>query len=132
MEITRRTVKGVMLLDLTGALAVGPADVEGAPLGTAIRELTDGGCLDIALNLAGLTHLDARGLGELVLALKAVRGCGGRLTLVAPSPRVLRLLNVTRLDTIFECYESEAKFLARSFVPSSLRTNGCAFDGAYA
>jgi anti-sigma B factor antagonist len=132
MEITRRTVKGVMLLDLTGALSVGSAEVEGAPLGTAIRELTRGGCLDIALNLAGLTHLDARGLGELVFALKTVRGCGGRLSLVAPSPRVRKLLAVTRLDTIFECYDSEAEFLTRSLVPSSIRPNGCAFDGAYA
>lgn len=124
MDIARRTVKGVMLLDLTGALSVGPADAEVAALRAAIRELTRGGCAAIALNLAGLTCLDARGLGELVFTLKTVRECGGRLALVASSPRVTRLLAVTRLDTIFECYDSEAEFLDRSLVPSSVRDGG--------
>ncbi|MGH9256888.1 MAG: STAS domain-containing protein [Vicinamibacterales bacterium] len=123
MEIVRRSVRGVTLLDLTGRLTVSPSDVEIAPLRAAIGELMAGGCAHIGLNLSGLTHLDARGLGELVLALKTVHRLGGRLTLVAPSAPVLKILAVTRLDTIFDRCESETELLARAFpqVPASGR-----------
>ena len=85
---------------LTGRLTVSPAEVEVAPLRTAICELITAGCTDIALNLAGLTHLDARGLGELVVAMKTLRLHGGHLALVAPAPRVAKMLAVTGLDAV--------------------------------
>lgn len=112
MEITYRSLGGMTVLDLTGRLVVSPAEVEIAPLRTAIGELMTGGCVDIAVNLAELTHLDARGLGELVLAMKALSLQGGRLKLVAPSARVARMLTVTGLDRVFERYDSEAQLLA--------------------
>ena len=128
MEITRRTVAGVAVLDLTGALTVSPGEVEVAPLRSAIVELTTRGCAHIALNLDGLTSLDARGLGELVLALQTVRGHGGRLTLVAPPARVARMLSVTRLDTIFERYETETDLLAGVPPGGSIHGAGLAFS----
>jgi len=115
MNITHRSVRGVTLLDLTGRLAVSPSDAEVAPLRAAIGRLTAGAGAHIALNLTGLTYLDARGLGELVAALNTVRGRGGRLTLVAPSPRVAKMLTVTRLDSVFERCNSEGELLAHAY-----------------
>jgi anti-sigma B factor antagonist len=124
MEITRRSVRGVTVLDLTGRLIVSPGEVEIAPLRTAIGELMTAGCVDVAINLAGLTHLDARGLGELVLAMKTARLHGGRLRLVAPSARVARMLVVTRLDTVFERCDSEAQLRACALPRSSVSSGG--------
>ena len=111
MEITRRIVGGVIVLDLTGPLIVSATEEEIAPLRSAIDGLTAVGHLEVALNLAGVTHLDARGLGELVCALNVVRAQGGRLILLAPPPRVARLLAVTRLDTVFEICKSEEELM---------------------
>jgi len=117
MEITRRAVGSVALLELTGQLTVSAGEVEIAPLRAAIDDLIAAGCLDVAVNLAGLTRLDARGLGELVVAMKALRRRGGRLALVAPAPRVARMLAVTGLDAVFERCETEAQLLACDLPP---------------
>lgn len=127
MEITRRAVGSVALLDLTGRLTVSPGEVEVAPLRAAIDELMSAGCIDIAVNLAGLTHLDARGLGELVVAMKTLRQHGGRLALVAPAPRVAKMLAVTGLDAVFERCDTEAELIAKAVVPPA----ACGTRGAH-
>jgi anti-sigma B factor antagonist len=134
MEITRRAVGGVTVLDLTGQLTVSPGEVEIAPLRAAIGDLIAVGCTDLAVNLAGLTRLDARGLGELVVAMKTLRLRGGRLALVAPTPRVARMLAVTGLDTVFERFETEAQLAPGTVWPSAARsTRGSHLDmSAYA
>jgi len=88
-----------------------------APLRAAIGDLIAAGRVDVAVNLAGLTRLDARGLGELVVAMKALRHRGGRLALVAPAPRVAKMLAVTGLDAVFERCETEAQLLACDLQP---------------
>ena len=70
MEISQRSVGAVTVLDLTGRLAVGPDERELAPFRRAIGALIESGCRDIVVNLRGLTSIDARGLGELALAMK--------------------------------------------------------------
>jgi len=122
MEITRRLVGGVIVLDLTGSLIVSATEEELAPLRSAIKGLTAGGHVEVALNLAGITHLDARGLGELVCALNIVRARDGRLILLAPSPRVARLLAITRLNTVFECCRNENELMHSSSSIAPLAT----------
>jgi anti-anti-sigma factor len=112
IEMTRRLVNGIALLDLQGPLTAGAA-TDGGSLCAAVAELAEAGYLEIALNLVGVTCLDARGLGAGGLALHAARDRGGRLTLVAPPPRVQRLLSITRLDTVFELCGSEAELRRR-------------------
>jgi hypothetical protein len=67
----------------------------------------------VALNVAGLTGIDARGLGELVFTLTALRRCGGDLTLVAPTQALRRLLAVTRLDSVLPFCDSEIEAILR-------------------
>lgn len=114
MDITRRFVGRTAMLDLGGRLTIGPAEAELAPLRAAIRELTGSGWLDIAINLASVTYLDTRGLGELVCVSATVRRLGGRFALVAPSVPVARMLAVTRLDRVFEVCDSDSELRERS------------------
>ena len=110
MEISRRSAGGVTVLDLTGRLTVGQDEVEVAALRTVICDLINAGRLNVIMNLAGLTHVDARGLGEIALAADTVQTSGGRLLLMAASPRVATMLAVTKLDTLFEWCDTEAEF----------------------
>ena len=107
MDISLRSAGAITLLHLTGRLIVGAEERELVPLRNTIGALIKAGHLDIVVDLSGLTHLDARGLGELATAMKTVDRAGGRLTLSAASPRVARMLHVTRLDTAFEWLEKE-------------------------
>jgi anti-sigma B factor antagonist len=119
MEITQRFVGTVTVLDLTGRLAVGPDERELAPFRCAIFALLDAGCRDIVVNLRGLTSIDARGLGELAIAMKTVYLAGGRLTLAAASPRVARILAVTRLDAAFGWCDRDVETSAQNDTPIS-------------
>ena len=112
-EMDARFMDGIALVDLRGPLTAG-ADTEGVRLPAVVAQLAEGGFAEIAMNLSAVSDLDARGLGELVLARQAARDRGARLMLVAPPPRVRRLLSVTRLDTVFDLREGECE-LAWSF-----------------
>ena len=107
------------VLDLTGRLAVGRDERELAPFRSAIFALLDAGCRDIVVNLRGLTSIDARGLGELAIAMKTVHLAGGRLRLAAASPRVARILAVTRLDAAFERCDKDVETRAQNDTPTS-------------
>jgi anti-sigma B factor antagonist len=107
MDISLRSAGAITVLRLAGRLIVGADEHELVPLRNTIGALVKAGHLDIVVDLSGLTHLDARGLGELATAMKTVDHAGGHLTLSAASPRVARMLAVTRLDTAFARLEKE-------------------------
>ena len=107
MDIGRRFRGGLTVLDLSGRFVVSAGESEILPFRSAIRALIEEGRVFIALNLAALTSIDARGLGELVFTRAVLRSHGGDLTLVGPSATVRKLLVVTRLDKIFRVFDSE-------------------------
>ena len=109
MEITRRLKADLTILGLTGRCVVSSGESELGELRSAIvASMLEGHPL-VALDLKGLASIDARGLGELVFAYRMLRGAGGGLALVAPTPTVRRMLAVTRLDTVLPLCESEAE-----------------------
>lgn len=108
MDIAARFVDGVAILDLEGRLVVGADESATQSLRSIIRTLIAQGCIRLTLNLSRLASIDAWGLGELAVAYSTVRRAGGELTLVAPTPRVRRMLAVTRLDSVLTVRESEA------------------------
>jgi anti-sigma B factor antagonist len=95
-------------------LTVSSTDVEILPLRTTLSALIAEGHIDVALNLVRVTHIDARCLGEFVFMLTTLRRLGGRLTLVAPSDRVRKVLSVTRLDGLFDRCDCEADLVAQT------------------
>ena len=59
----------------------------------------------VILDLADLEQMDAMGLGEIAGAYRRARARGADLKLLSPSPRVGRLLSVTKLRTIIDVWE---------------------------
>jgi anti-anti-sigma factor len=112
VNITRRSIGDLTILDLSGRLAVGPAEAEIAPFHATIGDLIGEGRVNVALQLARLARIDARGLGELVAAARRLARHGGRLLLVSPPGRIRHLLAVTRLDSVFPVVDSERELAA--------------------
>jgi anti-anti-sigma factor len=88
----------------------GADDIEVAALRTVICDLINSGRMHVIMNLSGLTHVDARGLGEIAQAAETVQTAGGRLMLMAASPRIATMLAVSRLDTRFEWCDTDPDF----------------------
>jgi anti-sigma B factor antagonist len=66
--------------------------------------------------LSDVDYIDSSGLGELVSSFTTVRNQGGQLKLLNLTRRVRDLLQITKLLTVFESFESEPEAL------KSLRT----------
>ena len=88
------------------------------PLTEKVRSLLQEGRTQILLNLEGVTYVDTTGLCNIVEAYVATNRRGGALKLMRLTPRVRKVLMVTKLLTVFEAYESEAEALA-SFGPAA-------------
>lgn len=80
---------------------VGRLDVRGAPAARdALHAALAAGAGRLVVDLAGVELLDATGLGVLVGAHRRARLEGRELVLRDATPRVARLLSLTRLDRV--------------------------------
>ena len=63
-------------------------------------------------------RMDNSGLGQLCLIYTLIKNSGGELKLLKPTPRIQSLMSITKLDTVFESFESEAEALQSMFMRS--------------
>ncbi len=81
-----------------------------------MRELIRGqltkGNKRVLINLADVTYIDSSGIGELVSAYTAVTNQGGELKLLKLTQKVHDLLQITKLYTVFDVHDDEAKAIA--------------------
>ena len=108
MQIVERSVGDVTVLDLKGRLILGDGDEE---LRDTVNQLVELGKRKILLNLDEVTHIDSAGLGMMVSKYITLHKRNGHLKLCHLHMRSFRVLNVTKLLTVFESYSSEAEAL---------------------
>ena len=103
---------GVETTEYGGAAVLvlrGEIDIATAPqFRQAMVEAADRVGAVVVVDLDQVEFIDSTGLGVLVGGLKRARTSGGDLVLVCTQPRILRLLEVTRLDRALDVYESVA------------------------
>jgi anti-sigma B factor antagonist len=78
--------------------------------GEALLQEINAGRLNLVVDLAGVDYMSSAGLREIVNAAKRVRG-NGDLRLAQPSSRVLEVLEMAGLDTIFNIFSSQREAL---------------------
>ena len=106
MKATVRQIDSVTVVDLSGRITLG----EGcAQLRELIRNEVTKGNKNVLLNLADVTYIDSSGIGELVSAYTAVSNQGGQLKLLNLTKKVHDLLQITKLYTVFDVHDDEAK-----------------------
>jgi anti-sigma B factor antagonist len=109
MDIRTRTNGGCTILDLTGRFLT---DADSIALRTAVVEALATERTQIFLNLRGVSYIDSCGICELIKSHSTVRSRGGRLVLMDLPRRVKRLVDISRLDQVFEIYENEESAVA--------------------
>jgi anti-sigma B factor antagonist len=109
MRITQRTTQDVTVLDLDGRLIT---DQGAELLRDKIMSVFSQGQSKVILNLAAVPHIDSGGLGELVRCYLVAQRASGSVKLVGLNGRVVNLLTITRLITVFETYDTEQDALA--------------------
>ena len=117
MNIEQREVRDVMVLSIMGDITMcGTGD---SPVADKVRSALHEGHDRFVLDLGHVRYVDSAGLGELIEAFSAVRNRGGALKLLNVTKRLNNLLILTRLLTLFDCFDREAEALA-SFEPQSV------------
>ena len=71
-----------------------------------IAEQVRNGARQVIVDLSDVNLMNSSGLGMLVAASTSLRSSGGRLMVVGANERIVALLKMTRLDTVFANYES--------------------------
>jgi anti-sigma B factor antagonist len=108
MVLNARRLDDVVIMDLSGRITMGEGTLI---LRQQIKKLLDAGDRKFLLNLSDVDYIDSSGLGELVTSFTTVRNQGGQLKLLNLTRRVQDLLQITKLLTVFESFDSEAEAL---------------------
>jgi anti-sigma B factor antagonist len=66
----------------------------------------------VVVNLAKVAYMDSSGVASLVKLLSRTRSMGAKLCLLAPTPKVMSVLQITRLDSVFDIRDSEEEATA--------------------
>ena len=107
-KLTTRQVGDVTVIDAVGRITLG----EGSSVfRETIKDLVSKGNKKVLLNLAEVSYIDSSGIGELVSSYTSVSNAGGSLKLLKLTKRIQDLLQITKLYTVFEVFDDEAKAL---------------------
>src|SRR6185295_241371 len=98
MKITERQAGDVTVLQLAGHLELDSGDTV---LRDHVNRLVEEGHVNLLLDLTDVTRLDSAGIGMLVGKYLTVRKRGGTMKLLHLTDRTSRLLNITKLATVF-------------------------------
>jgi anti-sigma B factor antagonist len=109
LYIHERREGDVAVLDLKGRIRISGGTLA---LHRSICCLIQEGKTKILLNLAGVTHIDSTGLGELISSYVTLSSKGGQLKLVHLTERLQDIMTITKLVTVFDVYDNEADALA--------------------
>lgn len=105
LRMTDREVGGVTVVDLDGRIVLGE---ESNSFREKVKGLLASGKKKIVLNLANVTYIDSAGLGTLVATFHSARSQGAALKLANLGSKFKEVLQVTKLMTVFDTYDSEA------------------------
>jgi anti-sigma B factor antagonist len=105
VQVLEHVYPNVVILEPTEWLTV---ETE-SDLSDAVRRQLNAGRRHLVLDLARVAYIDSCGLGTMVQAYVSAHRQGGSVKLLNLNQRVRQLLITTRLLTILELYQPEAK-----------------------
>ena len=108
IETSLRQQDGIPVLDVVGEI-----DIYTTPqFKEAVSEAIDQNKPAIVINMTKVTYMDSSGFGTLLSATKRLRPLDGALYLSGCNEAIQRMLQITRLNTIFGVYSTEEEAVA--------------------
>ena len=103
LKISTHEADGVTVVTCSGRIVFGEeaADLRDVVKSVLLR------AKQIVIDLSGVSYIDSGGLGTLVGLYTSARNQGGEIKLSNLTQRVHDQLQITKLITVFECYDNE-------------------------
>ena len=99
MQLTTKDDGHVTILTVDGDLAIGESE---SLFKRTVTRLLEQGKVNLLVDMRGVNFLDSSGLGALVRAMTKSQKEGGQTKLLGAGPQVRKLLEMTKLDSVFE------------------------------
>ena len=109
MKIEMRTIGDIRILDCSGKITLGEGTMA---VRNTVRDILKDNGKKIILNLADVNYIDSSGIGELVSTYTTVTNNGGQLKLLSLTKKIHELLQITKLLTVFQVFDSESAAVA--------------------
>ena len=109
LQIHIRELPNVVILDLEGRITLGEAATS---LRQSVKDLLMKGERRVIMNLDKVQYVDSAGLGELVGIYVTVRNQGGEVKMAGVNPKILGLMQVTKLHTVFDVLSDDSAAIA--------------------
>ena len=107
LSIETRQIDQVVVFELAGRFSVLEPNLR-----QRAWELMERGERYFLISLANVSYLDNSGLGQLCWIHTVVRNRGGDMALLMPTPRIQKMLSITKLDTVFQSFKCESEAIA--------------------
>lgn len=105
VRMTNSEVNGVSVLTLDGRIVLGD---ESNSLRQKVKNMIADGKKKIVLNMADVKYIDSAGLGTLIAAHLSAKNQGASVRLCHLGKNFHEILQMTKLLTIFDVYDTEA------------------------
>ena len=110
MQIGQRMAGDVTVVEIIGDITLSKGgDVI---IKDKVQSLLQQGNRKLLLDLGNVSYVDSAGLGQLVQVYATTRHLDGQLKLMRVTKRLKDLMVLTKLLTVFECFDEEADALA--------------------
>jgi anti-sigma B factor antagonist len=109
LKFTNREVDGVAVVAMDGRIVLGE---ESNALREKVKSLVAEGKKKIVLNMDNVTFIDSAGLGTLVASHHSATSQGAALKLCHLGSKFQEVLQITKLLTVFDVYNTEAEAVA--------------------
>jgi len=100
---------GVLVISLEGNLL---GEHTNAPVMELIKQSTEAGTKKVLFNLSEMKFINSTGLGMLLTAVSKTRNAGGELALCSLPDQMRKLLQITKLESIFNIRPDEASAIS--------------------
>jgi len=104
LRMTDRQIDGVDVVEIEGRIVLGE---ESNQFREKVKSLLAAGNKKVVLNMANVSYIDSAGLGTLVATFHSARTQGATLKLANLGNKFKEVLQVTKLMTVFDTYDSE-------------------------
>ena len=103
MKVSQKEAYGAVILELNGKLTGGP---EAETFRNMFKSLIDDDKKNIIINLKKVDWINSTGLGILISGYTSVKKAGGDMVLCNVGDRIDSILYVTKLNLLFQSFES--------------------------
>ena len=103
MKIAQKQNNDITIFNIDGDI-----DINSSPeMREAFEDIANAKTMKIVVNLSNVSYVDSSGLATLVEMLKKTRSYGAKLRLASLAPKVKSLFEITKLEQLFDIFDTE-------------------------